>query len=44
MGMARSNYTKLGNFLAITCMGALVFSGLLYLKGNDKKIEHTSSR
>lgn len=42
--MARSNYTKLGNFLAITCMGALVFSGLLYLKGNGKKIEHSSSR
>ena len=42
--MARSNYTKLGNFLAITCLGTLVFSGLLILKGNDKKIQQTNDR
>ena len=42
--MARSNFTKLGNFLAITCLGALVFGGILALKGSNKKIEQTSDR
>ena len=42
--MARSNFTKLGNFLAITCLGALVFGGMLALKGSDKKIAQTNNR
>ena len=41
--MARSNYTKLGNFFAITCLGTIVFSGMLFLKGKDKKNEKTNS-
>ena len=37
--MARSNYTKLGNSVAIIFLGTLVFGGIVLLKGKKNKNE-----